>query len=59
MNVNKLKSRYKSELLPILQEKAEEVLEIMNREGEAGNNVEEIGYVLWVISDARNKIELL
>jgi len=59
MKIEELKEKYKAELLPILSEKAEEVLEIMNREGSAGNNVDEIGYLLWAISDARNKIELL
>ena len=59
MKVEELKERYKAELLPILNEKAEEALDIMNKEVNAGNNVDEIGYVLWAISSARNTIELM
>ena len=59
MKAEELKERYKAELLPILKEKAEEALEIMNKEVNAGNNVDEIGYVLWAISSARNTIELM
>lgn len=59
MNIEELKARYKAELLPVISEKAEEVLEIMNQQIDAGNNVDEIGYILWTLSDARNKIALL
>ena len=59
MKIEELKLRYKAELLPMLSEKAEEVLKIMNEEGAAGNNVDEIGYVLWALSSARNTIELM
>lgn len=59
MDINQRKLKYKSELMPLIEAKAEEALSAFNKAVENEKDVEETGYLLWVLSDIRNKLELL
>jgi len=58
MNIEERKESYKKELLPIIEEKAEETLAAFNKAVELEQDVEETGHLLWLLSDIRNKLEI-
>lgn len=59
MNIKQRREKYRKELLPIIQTKAQETLIAFNKAVELEEDVEETGHLLWLLSDIRNKLEIL